>query len=347
MINPNISKLIEEYQVKINREIEIFFNREINIAKNNFQVETLKILKEFSLRPAKRMRAILVNYGYLLANGKNQKQILKISVFIELLHNYLLIHDDIIDREELRRGKPTLHRIYKNHITIKNIEGEHYGLSMAISAGDLMDILSRKIITESGIPDKTILKITKKIDEVLEHTVYGQMLELWVRKRMLENKNIKEKDILEIYKNKTAFYTFVGPLQIGAILAHANTKTLNLLEKIGLPLGIAFQINDDLQEIFKESVGSDIKEAKPSLLIAKTISHKRGRGLRRYFDRAISKKDLEVIKKIIIDSGSYKDCIKTGFGLINKAKNNIIMTKLPSKNKDIFLGLADYILETN
>ena len=298
------SKILSKYHADISNELAVFFDKEIKKADSPFLQKTLKTLKEFSLRPGKRIRAILVNYGYFLAGGKNKKEILKTSIFIELIHNFLLIHDDILDEEKMRRGKPALHHIFENEKFLKNKnEREYYGISMAVVMGDMMEFLGRRVLSQSKFSDKNKIEAIKKLEQILISTAHGEMFEYWIRKNQ-KRETAKEKDILEIYKNKTACYTFVGPLQIGALLAGASTKTLLSLEKIGLPLGVAFQIKDDIEDI-----NSDKQEGQPSLLTLKSID----------------------------------ECKKISKNLIDQTKKEIRATKFPEREKQFLLDLADYI----
>lgn len=217
-------------QKAITKELEKFFNQKINQSKVLFEKELLSWLKEYSLRRAKRIRAILVNQGYFLAGGQDKKTILQTSIFIELIHNYLLIHDDIIDKDEMRRGKKTMHCLY--------------GQAMAIVAGDVFSALGYNLLSSCQLPVKHRIKALAKLNQTLYFTGYGQSLELHLRNK----KKFTNHDILEIYTKKTAFYTLVSPLQVGALLAGASEKFLKKIEKFALPLGIAFQIRDDLQD---------------------------------------------------------------------------------------------------
>ncbi|OGZ20289.1 MAG: hypothetical protein A2654_01850 [Candidatus Nealsonbacteria bacterium RIFCSPHIGHO2_01_FULL_43_31] len=221
-------------QKEIDKEIARFFNRKIKEATAVLEKEVLNWLREYSLRKAKRIRAILVNYGYYLAGGKNKKAIFKTSIFIELIHNYLLIHDDIIDKDKMRRGEKTLHVLH--------------GSDMAIVIGDMASAIGYEILSYAPFPAKNKVLALAKLNETLYSTGYGQMLDLFLRKKIKSGKKASASEVLTMYKRKTAFYTIVAPLQIGAILAGAGKGFLEKIEEFGLPLGIAFQIRDDLQD---------------------------------------------------------------------------------------------------
>jgi len=289
-MNTKFDQISAIYQKKINKEIKNFFEKKINESDSRpFLKKTLRLLKEYSLRPAGRIRATLVNQGYFLAGGKNEEAILKASIFIELIHNYLLIHDDIIDRDNLRRGKPALHC--------------SQGLAMAIELGDMMATLGYEILSLAGFPNNFKGKAISMLNKINYSVCYGQIFELYLRE-----KKIKESDIFEIYRNKTAQYSFIGPLQIGAILAGADDEFLKRIEKFALPLGIAYQITDDISDIKK-----DIKENQPTLF-RKT--------------------------------GSVEYCRKKAENLVDEAKR-ILKTerKFSEKEKEFLLNLADFILK--
>jgi len=311
-MDDNFLKTFKQYRTKIDKEIAIFFDKEIKKSKTQFFTETLKTLKEYSLRPAKRIRATLINQGYFLALGKNKTEILKTSIFIELIHNFLLIQDDILDKDKIRRGGASLHFYYQNKLLDHTDKTEmHYGISMSIIAGDIMESLGRQILLQSKMPETNKICAVKKLDEVLSTTYYGEMFEFWLRENKLTTK-IQEKDILDIYKTKTAFYTFTGPLQMGALLAGGDKELLLLLEKIGTCLGIVLQIKDDIEDFPGEK--KQLKNhPQPTLLVIK----------------------------------NFEECENLCSQLINKSKTYINTLNCPDENKIFLRNLADYIVNMN
>lgn len=287
-------------QKKIGKELKLFFDKKIKEAKAPFLIETLNKLEEFSLRPGKRIRAILISQGYFLAGGRDKKEILKTSIFIELIHNFLLVHDDILDEDRLRRGKPTLHTVYE-----QGRNDKHYGTSMAIVAGDMMEFLGRQILAQSDFADGCKIKAMQALNKILSATAYGEMFEVELKERLKNGEAVKEEEVLDVYKTKTAFYTFVGPLQIGAILAGADKKTLLFCEKIGIPLGVAFQIKDDFDD-----AESDAKRGQPSLLALK----------------------------------GHNECSQMAKNLMWEAKERIRSSNYKTGQKEFLIDLADYIL---
>ncbi|OGZ24666.1 MAG: hypothetical protein A2896_01895 [Candidatus Nealsonbacteria bacterium RIFCSPLOWO2_01_FULL_43_32] len=264
-MSQQFTQILLKYQKAIGQEVAKFFNQKINQAGSIFEKKTLNWLKEYSLRPAKRIRAILVNQGYFLAGGRARQAILSASIFIELIHNYLLIHDDILDEDEIRRGKKTFHKLH--------------GQNMAICAADMASALGYEILSSCRFPVGHKLKALEKLNQTLYFTCYGQMLELSLR----EKERFTESDVLQINTKKTAFYTLVAPLQIGALLAGAKENLLKKIEKFALPLGIAFQIRDDLDDGDIEQVFHLDKEKYQKMMVQLIVRAKRNLDLEKTF----------------------------------------------------------------
>jgi len=352
-MDKKFKNILKDYQKRISKEIEIFFDKKITKAKISFQKDDLRLIKEFSLRPAKRIRAILVIYGYSLAGGKKFKEILKTSAFIELIHNFLLIHDDIIDQDEFRRGKKTIHSFCQQSCFSKNNEEKkHYGFSMGMVYGDLVNSLGYEILSNSNFSDKYKIRAINKLNEAVCLTGSGQMFEMRLREKMGRGKKISENEIIAIYGNKTAFYSFLAPLQIGALLAGVDGGILKKIENFAMFLGVAFQIQDDIQEIFssEKEIGkplcSDIIEGQPNLLIVKALENKNlGKKLKEYIgNKNINKEDIEEIRNIMKETGSYDYCLRVKENFIKKAEGVLNSEgEFPRAEKQFLINLANYV----
>ncbi len=342
------NQILSNRRREINLEFGRFFERKIKEAGfvSKEAADTIKTLREFNLRGGKRARPVLVSVGYFLAGGKDKKAILRASLCAELIHNSFLIHDDIIDRDELRRGKPSLYAFYK-----KKFGGDlHKGISFAIMAGDISNVLGHQILTESDFAEKNKTKALDILNKTIERTCHGEMLEMFLK----EQKKIKESDIEKVLKHKTAYYSFADPLKIGAALAGGNNNFLRKLERFALPIGVAFQIQDDILGIFgsREKIGkpicSDIKESQPNLLIFKTLDLSGARDKNKfesYLGRdKINQKDIREIRQIVKESGALDYCRAKAEGLVEEAKAIIEKTALPRREKEFLLGLADFVI---
>jgi geranylgeranyl diphosphate synthase type I len=308
-------------------------------------------IKNFVLIGGKRIRPILFYYGYLTAGGRNKKSILDASLSIELIHDYLLIHDDIIDRDELRRGRPTIHKRYQKFYQKISIDYEHLGISAGIIIGNLASAFGYEILTESNFPDSFKTKALKKLSQIIIGVQAGEILDVFLR---LDHP-LKEKEIFKIIKYKTTGYSIEGPLQLGAILAGANQKALKDLSNFALPLGNAFQIQDDILGMFGDPgetgkpVGGDLREGKQTLLIskAKELANKKEKKIieRTLGNPRLTKNQLKKVRKIIVKTGALDFCQKTVTKLINQAKQKMENSKSPPKIKNFLILLVDSIIE--
>jgi len=342
------NQILSDYRQGVDSELKRFFERKIKEAGliSKSSADTIKILREFNLRGGKRARPVLINIGYFLAGGKNKKAILKVSPCVELIHNFFLIHDDIIDRDELRRGKPSLYAFYQ-----KKFSDLHKGISFALIAGDISNVLGYQILAESDFKEKNKAKALDVLNKMIERTCHGEMLEMFLK----EGEIIKESDIEKVSKYKTAYYSIADPLKLGAVLAGGNYKLLRKIESFALPIGIAFQIQDDILGIFgsREKIGkpvcSDIRENQPNLLICKTLTLAGVKDRQKFQDYLgrdkISQKDVYDIRGIIKKSGALDYCRRKAEKLVNKSKTLITKSNLPNKERQFLLDLSEYIIK--
>jgi geranylgeranyl diphosphate synthase type II len=180
---------------------------------------------------------------------------------LELLHNAFLIHDDIEDSSEYRRGKPTLHR-------------EH-GIPLAVNAGDAMNALSARLLKQNLglLGPELAARIFDEFDHMSIQTLEGQAMELgWIHDN---DCNTTEDDYLRMVLKKTGWYSFIHPLRLGALIAQGErTSNLDVFNRLGFFLGTAFQIQDDVLNLtgdrsrYGKEIGGDLLEGKRTLILA-------------------------------------------------------------------------------
>jgi len=344
--------MLEDYKKIVEKELNLFFNDKLAKAEliDPASKEMIELLKEYTLRGGKRLRAALVYHSYRCFSKKNLKEIIKASMAMELLQSYLLIHDDIMDNDDLRRNGPTLHISYKGiaEKDFKKTDSKHFGISMAILAGDICCSFANEIIAELDIKERYKTAALKALNHTTHKVIYGQALDL-----LSELRKVDEKDIEKIHKLKTATYTIEAPLHIGALLAGAKEKHLQTLSSYAIPLGKAFQIQDDILGMFgnEEKLGkpiaSDLKEGKKTLLILKAIDNAdavqkiaiiNALGSKRLTDLQIKK-----IRKIIKDTGSLDFSKNLAKKLIQKSKQAVQNSNFKKPGKNFLLDIANYL----
>ncbi|MBI3282552.1 polyprenyl synthetase family protein [Candidatus Curtissbacteria bacterium] len=305
-------------------------------------------LADFSSR-GKKLRAFLVYLGFLVGKGslgsrrsRGIEKVLPVCLAYEIVHNFLLIHDDIIDRSEKRRGKPTMHKRYEKFF------GAHYGGSQAMIIGDVAFIEAMRLINEArfdaGVKNETFSKML----DILLLTAWGQALDVEYAFRQATFGQI-----WEMVKLKAAKYSVIGPLTIGAQLAGASRGQQKAIADYGEKVGIAFQIQDDILGVFGDekvlgkSTLSDMREGKNTILIYKTREMARSED-KKTIDRLWGKKDghmsdIRVIGRIIERSGALEWCRKENRQLIEQAKSAVLEITEDSHLKTIFNQLAEYV----
>lgn len=308
---------------------------------------------ESFIKDGKRVRAGLVRLGYETCGGKNFKKILPVAAAIEVTHGSILIHDDIIDQDEIRHNQPTVHKQFKLIHIKKHKKGnsEHYGKSMALISGIVGYFGAIKIITDTKFPDKTKVKVLDILSSKMIETGFGEALDV----DLAASETVTAKEVNKINELKTSQYTFVGPLTIGGILANANENKLQKFKSFGLPLGAAFQIQDDILGLFGDSkktgksAASDIKEGKNTLLYTQALKKlpptKRKTIKNLWGNRNISDNDAQEARELIKQSGSLVYCQKKAVDHISEAKLQISNITKNKKLQEVYLSLADYIIQ--
>lgn len=273
----HIEDELKGFKTRLDLKIGAYFDMVIERANQEdiLMADALRYAKILVLGGGKRLRAAFMYYGYQGVGGQEAEKILQASMSIELIHAFLLVHDDIIDRDDMRHGMTTLHRHYAD-VGKKLFLGkdtEHFGNSMAIIVGDILCAFGNDIIFRSDFPVAQKFQALAKLQSIVSYTGIGQARDVY----MEYQGSASEAEILSMYKNKTARYTVEGPLHLGALLMGASEDILAELSTYALPIGIAFQIQDDILGIFgtSERLGkpaqSDIAEGKMTLLVSRAL----------------------------------------------------------------------------
>ncbi len=215
----------------------------------------------------KLFRGLLVIIGSVLTGQRITQDSLNIAVAVEIIHSTLLIHDDIMDNDNLRRGKKALFAEYEEKGRLrKTTDPKLYGQSMAICAGDIGFFLSYELMSAVRSGGYDIMRI---LSRELQYVGAMQMGDVDFGMRDFEP---TEEEIISVYRYKTGRYTISLPLILGAKLAQAPDSLISKLDTFGEELGILFQIRDDELSLFGDEavtgkpIGSDIRENKKTLL---------------------------------------------------------------------------------
>ncbi|MFH0969288.1 MAG: polyprenyl synthetase family protein [Patescibacteria group bacterium] len=351
----NFKEILQDFKKRIDKEIAIFFDKAIKEAKSKDRViaDALQYVKDLTLAGGKRIRPALMYYGYIGIGGKEKEKMLKTSVSIELIHMFLLIHDDIIDRDIERHGKETISRRYEKlgKKLFPQKDSKHFGTSIALIIGDMIAALGNQIIFNSGFNEKDIMKALSGLQSIVSYTVIGEVKDFYIEYKG----KATEKDVLDMYEYKTAKYTIEGPLHLGAVLGGADEKFLKSISAYSMPVGIAFQIQDDILGIFGDEkklgkeVGSDIKEGKITILVTK-VWERASREQRKVFDgilgkQNLAKNDIEIFRSIVTETGALDYAKKITRRHIAKAQEELKKIKMEKEAKEFLFGMAEYMTQ--
>lgn len=334
--------LLEECKIIIENRINEILEGEIKRYKDNcFIKESLEELKRLS-KGGKRVRGYLIKLGQMLF-GKDDDSYIDIAAAIEIFQTAILIHDDVIDEADKRRGLDTINAKYAGHI----------GISKAICIGDLGFFISYNIINNANISDDLKIEIMKVYSKTLYNTVNGEIIDVELPLKSLEyHKKMDDKLIYDIYVNKTAWYTIIGPILIGASSANAASLDKEKLMKMGENLGIAFQIKDDLLGLYSEddSMGktlNDIKEGKQTIIYKYAIDHANKEEIeiinKYYGNSCVTIDENKIITDLFIKLGAKENAEKLELEYTKKGID--IINSMDVKNKDLFMDFANYLLK--
>lgn len=293
-------------------------------------------LVEYSENGGKRHRS-LICFAACRAVGGDVSHAVSAAAAIEHFHTAALIHDDIADEAELRRGKPCMHLTE--------------GVGLAINAGDLaLSLVNGTVISDPNLDDAMKVRVIAELIEMTRRTIEGQALDIgWARDSRYD---ITPEDYLVMATHKTAHYSAAVPLAVGAIIGGGDEAEVEALRNYGQDTGLAFQIQDDLLNLIgsKESVRkdfrNDITEGKRTLMVVHALQNSPKRN--RLIEILSSKeKDAQILAEavaIMEESGSIDYARIYAENLTSRAKVRLAHSLCPSCARDLLLSMADWFV---
>ncbi|QNP74720.1 polyprenyl synthetase family protein [Streptomyces roseirectus] len=279
---------------------------------------TVAELENYVLRAGKRIRPAFAWLGWTGAGGDPDDPlapaVLRACSGFELLHASGLIHDDLIDASETRRGRPAAHVVYAERHRMRRFCGDpgSFGAGAAILVGDLALVWADVMVRASGLPPDAQTRLAPVWSAVRSEVMYGQLLDLISQAR--EEEDVHAALLVDRYK--TASYTVERPLQFGAAIAGADAELVAAYRAFGADIGIAFQLRDDLLGVFGDPAvtgkpsGDDLREGKRTVLLATALKHaderdpKAAAFLRAVIGTDLTADDLARARAVLTDVGA-------------------------------------------
>lgn len=310
-----------------------------------FVTKITDFVMEFCLRGGKRLRAVLMVKSYQGVGGQDVDEITRTSICMELMEGFLLIHDDIIDNDPIRRGGPSYHKMVENWTKDKN-----FGVSAGIMAGDMLAALGAQTIITSKFKDKNKLTAVREYNYALLSCFSGELYDVILEKKTI----VSENQLMKMINLKTSSYTTAAPLVIGATLGETEQKRIELMREFGNLLGAAFQIKDDILGSFgnEEKLGkpanSDIRQGKKTLLAIYALQKSSAAGkqvLKKSLgNKHLTAKQFDEVREIFVESGALKYSKNKAKSYITKSKQVLKSAKLTKDSTKFLEALADYII---
>ncbi|MFE3202575.1 cytochrome P450 [Embleya sp. NPDC059237] len=237
--------------------------------------ELLRVAHQYLFSGGKRLRPLLCVTGWRAAGGRGRPQpLIDVAAALEMFHVFALVHDDVMDDSMLRRGRPTAQRMLARHHRGRPDAGR-LGVCGAILLGDLALVWSDRLLRGAGLAPDRLCAAGAVVDAMRTATLCGQYADVVAT----GVGGTDEELAIAIARDKTAKYTVEGPLHLGAVLAGADDALLERLSAFAVPLGVAFQLHDDLLGVFGDptrtgkSCSEDLRGGKYTLLMVLALRH--------------------------------------------------------------------------
>lgn len=281
MTTPNSSRLtLDQIPAAVESCLREFFDaqRDTIAGIDPVVVEAISMLEDMVLGGGKRIRPMFAWAGYLGSGGHPDEEdhaVLKAISALEFIQACALIHDDIIDASDTRRGSPTIHRRVESLHQERKWHGSSalYGEAVAILIGDIALSWAEEMLQSSGLSASALARIRSPWSLMKTEVISGQILDISVESAGDERPEVAEK----INRFKTAAYTIERPLHIGAALADSDNHIVDAFRAYGHDIGIAFQLRDDILGVFGDPkvtgkpAGDDLREGKRTVLVAEAL----------------------------------------------------------------------------
>ncbi|WP_210443389.1 polyprenyl synthetase family protein [Nocardioides sp. SYSU D00065] len=260
----------------------------------------------------KRFRPGLVTATHEALGGTRGAAAAEVGAAVELLHTAFVIHDDVIDGDHLRRGRPNVSGIFRAQARAAGAGADQvggYGLTAAILAGDLALAAAVRAVATCGAPAAVVHGLLDLFDTALHTTASGELADVRLSMGVADTSLAES---LAMEEQKTSAYSFALPLQAGAVLADAEAAIIVRLGEAGRTMGIAFQLIDDLIGVFGDpsrsgkSATSDLRTRKQTPLLVHARSTPQWEQVRSYVGRDLDPDELAEVRRLLMSSGSRR-----------------------------------------
>lgn len=344
----------KNYIPKINEEIKSIFKRKLTSVENPFLKDYYSELKDYFLSGGKRIRPLLGIATYNAFSETPNDKIILPSVGVEFLHNASLIHDDIIDKDNYRRGKPSFHYRFRNYhqqYQLKKMVDIEFGNSIGIIGGDSAFIMGLEAYLFSEFEKDLNLKAINYYEKAFIGIINGVLIET----DMVNKKDLKLSDYIDMISLKTGALIEKSML-IGANYANVDEKYLKDLSILGVNLGIIFQIIDDIlgtfgnEKVTGKPTDGDIREGKKTCLLVDALSKLEENDklkLEKLIENPnMTNNDVQNVKDLFNKAGVVNSCNELANSYFQDAKLSLdrLKRKINQSEIEFFENLLNFII---
>ncbi|MFW9941635.1 MAG: polyprenyl synthetase family protein [Candidatus Thorarchaeota archaeon] len=350
-----LDEYLNEYKAKINDTIESIYDMKLKNLKHKFLRVYYSELKDYFLAGGKRIRPLLCIAAYNAFSEAKDKRIIFPSVGTEFLHNASLIHDDIIDKDNFRRGKPAFHFRFRNYhekYNLKKMIATDFGNSIGIIGGDSAFFLGLEAYFLNDFNTELNLNAIKYYEQAFIEIANGVLIET----DMVNQTNLTLSDYIEMVSLKTGALIEKSIL-IGANYARVSEDCINDLSIYGLNLGIVFQIIDDIlgtfgdEKITGKPTDGDIRENKLTALKLTAFDNldtlNKMRLIQLLENPHMTKNDVQEVKDLFSKADVVDSCKKLADKYYQKAKSSLDNLKsfINQSEVEFFESLLNFVVE--
>jgi geranylgeranyl diphosphate synthase type I len=340
----------EAFRTSIQRVLDAFVDQQaVRLAELGDDAARLVRAAHDSVSGGKRFRAAFCYWGYRAVRPEveDEEALVRAAAALELLHASALVHDDVMDASDTRRGRPASHKAFEAFHREQGWTGhpEQYGVAAAILLGDLLLSWSDEMLRGCGLGHDVVRDALAFFDTTRSEVIAGQFLDVSVQARGASD----VEQAMRVLRYKSAKYSIERPLHMGAALAGASQVTLAALTDFGLPLGEAFQLRDDLLGVFGvpeltgKPAGDDLSEGKRTVLVALALQRASSQDAARLDALLGTPLDADAVadlRRVIEDSGALADVEQRISALTDQSLNALERAPISEPARDALRQLA-------
>ncbi len=340
---------IERLRERVHERLDAFLLRQAGVLKEaDLELGPLVDAMRTFVSGGKRLRPAFCYWGWRGAGGDDSDAAVAAAASLELFQAAALIHDDLMDDSDSRRGQPSIHRRFTGVHREGGFSGpaESFGQAAAILLGDLALVWNDEMFWQCGLPMESLLRARPTYDLMRTQLMGGQYLDVLEQARAVSTVESARR----VIRFKSAKYSVEHPLLIGGLLAGASPGLLAFYSAYGLPLGEAFQLRDDVLGVFGDPdetgkpAGDDLREGKRTVLVAHALAAAtpaQAQVLSRLGDRSLGAHDIEAMRGVIVDTGAHAAVEQTIDELVDEARKALAEADIAEPAGRVLGALVD------